>query len=543
MNLLRDRLFPVKRASSSEIHWIAPWEITSRFDEDPVVSLCYTRPDIAGSMAQFFIGLLQTIVHDNDDEDQWLAHYDTPPDPDQLRQWCEPWEAAFNVDGEGPRFMQDLNIALDQNKPVAISGLLMDAPGGNALKFNRDHFTKRDVVQTMSLELAVAALFQLQLSAPSGGQGHRTSMRGGGPLTTLLVTDSRSEGKSLWRSLWLNVLDWGNFEESYSCIRPDEPSADIFPWMAPTRESNTKELGTVTTIDDVHPLQMYWSMPRRIRLDFAGMVDGNCDLGGPAASKVLTSYFTKNYGANYEGAWDHPLSPYYQDKEGHWLPLHANTGGLTYRDWQGLVATNSGKRRAARVVRLANQDYRYEDIQLRVWAFGYHMDNANALAWYEALLPLYPVQEENSRIAFTNTVDAMVEAAQLARGYLQTAVKAAWFRRPGDKKGDTSAIDLSFWRRTEPDFYSCVDSLHSVHKGSGDDSSAERESIRSRWFQILKSAVNREFDTRVNLGDSRMDDHQRIVRARKELQRSLNGPKLKHVTLDLPKATTKRRSA
>ena len=90
---------------------------------------------------------------------------------------------AFVLDGAGPRFMQDREELV--GGVVPISGLLIDSPGANTIKNNVDLFVKRGRVTTLSRAAAAMSLFALQTFAPSGGAGHRTSLRGGGPLTTL----------------------------------------------------------------------------------------------------------------------------------------------------------------------------------------------------------------------------------------------------------------------------------------------------------------------------------------------------------------------
>ena len=78
--------------------------------------------------------------------------------------------------------MQDFE-ALDC-EPWPVSRLLIEAPGENTEKENKDLFQKRGQTPSLGLPAAAMALFTLQIYASSGGDGHRTSLRGGGPLTT-----------------------------------------------------------------------------------------------------------------------------------------------------------------------------------------------------------------------------------------------------------------------------------------------------------------------------------------------------------------------
>ena len=59
MNLIHDAWIPIRRKHGEETR-IAPWEVTTRYSDDPVVALAAPRPDFNGALIQFLIGLLQT---------------------------------------------------------------------------------------------------------------------------------------------------------------------------------------------------------------------------------------------------------------------------------------------------------------------------------------------------------------------------------------------------------------------------------------------------------------------------------------------------
>ena len=304
MNLIRDPWIPIRRRSGRD-EYIAPWQITDDLEGDPVVALNAPRPDFNGSLAQFLIGLFQTVMPPEGNYDyEWGVLYDEPPDPSTLRESLGEFESAFEFDGEGPRFMQDFERIEGEVKPV--SALLLENPGGQTLRLNTDHFIKRGAVDGLCHRCAAAALFSLQTNAPSGGAGHRTSMRGGGPLSTLIVPSESEnhEDTLLWKLIWLNVMTRHQTGELSGNQAKNTPS-DIFPWLGPIHSSE-KKTGRDTTPEDVNPLQMYWGMPRRIRLDFSGLEDGICGICG-AEEKVIRSYVTKNYGINYDSVVENPV--------------------------------------------------------------------------------------------------------------------------------------------------------------------------------------------------------------------------------------------
>jgi CRISPR system Cascade subunit CasA len=201
-NLINDRWIPA-RCSDGAVETIAPWEITDRIDDDAFVGFAWPRADFDGAAHEFLIGLLATAAAPADDE-EWLAWWEAPPAPELLRKRFAEFADAFALDGDGARFMQDMDL-LDGAVEVDVGALLIDAPGENTLRKNADLFVKRGTVSVLSRAAAAMALFTLQAYAPSGGQGHRTSLRGGGPLTTLALAQRIGQPPNLWGRLWPNV--------------------------------------------------------------------------------------------------------------------------------------------------------------------------------------------------------------------------------------------------------------------------------------------------------------------------------------------------
>src|SRR5690606_17995322 len=162
----------------------------------------------------FLIGLVQTawvLGGKAWDREQMLV---VPPAPEDLADAFAPWVHAFELDGEGPRFMQDLTLsAADKPAENGVAALLIESPGEQASERNTDHFIKRDQAGSMCVHCAAMALFTLMTNAPSGGAGHRTSLRGGGPLTTVLLYqpdhdyDPDAPQPALWRDIASNVRD------------------------------------------------------------------------------------------------------------------------------------------------------------------------------------------------------------------------------------------------------------------------------------------------------------------------------------------------
>ncbi len=516
LSLIDDPWIPVQRRSGRS-DWIRPADLTA--GDDPPVRLAAPRADFNGALAQWLIGLLQTAVPPND-SDVWADRFETPPTQAELEEAFASYAEIFQLDGDGPRFMQDLD-SLDGARESGIANLLIDMPGGNTLKNNADVFTKRGGVQAMCPVCTATALFTLQINAPSGGVGHRTGLRGGGPLTTLVACDPRSElenGSGLWHDLWLNVL-------TPDTLRSGNPArkapADIFPWLGDTRTSYPKTNGVDTTPDDVNPLQMYWAMPRRIRLEPPTEQSKRCGVCGRTADLVYTQYRSKNYGTNYIGAWAHPLTPHYVDKAGQALPMHPQPSGITYRHWVGLAYEDElepGKTLRADVVRACTQQDRLtQGEQRRIRAFGYDMDNMKARCWYEAEMPLYLIPADRID-AFAGLVETFVTSAVTVASRLRGAVRDAWLPSSGEVRGDLSVVTDAFYERTEAEFYRIAQVLAQHGNSAG--------SVSATWRATLQKSALKIFDQYAASGDVAFADPARIARARDKLRKYLYGKKL-----------------
>jgi CRISPR system Cascade subunit CasA len=310
----------------------------------------------------------------------------------------------------------------------------------------------------------------------------------------------------------LNVLNRDELEPA--------PALDfkVFPWLGKTRISDK---GQTTFPQDVHPLQAYWGMPRRIRLT-AKVKDSICDLCNRHADLLYREFRTKNYGMNYGGAWLHPLTPYRFDPKKNDSPLSVKgqQGGLGYSHWLGLALQDSQiGERAAHIVKLYNEERAKklsEKGAASLWCFGYDMDNMKARCWYDTQFPVFYLSSKQ-RINLVQWAGAIIHSAEEAVTMLRRAIKAARFRRPEEVKGDTSQIDAEFWQATEADFYRILDQLTVLAEDTRDIPSE----IKASWYQSLKQQLFRQFNAATLTSNPEELDLKRIVIARNSLSINL----------------------
>lgn len=190
LNLIEDAWIPVV-CEDGRRRVIAPWQMA----EAGVLRPDWPRPDLNLACYELLIGLV-FMADPPRDVEEWEDRF--TPDPARLKARLAPYAPAFNLLGNGARFLQDLEVM--EGAPNGVDMLFIDSSGGNTAKNNVDLMVYRDRYQGLDLPLAAMALYTFQNFAPSGGAGNRTSMRGGGPMVTLL--DPQSD---LWQIIWANM--------------------------------------------------------------------------------------------------------------------------------------------------------------------------------------------------------------------------------------------------------------------------------------------------------------------------------------------------
>jgi CRISPR system Cascade subunit CasA len=486
-----------------------------------VVAPAWPRPDFDAALQEFLVGLLGFALFPRD-EAAWLALWRKPPTVEELQHALDNLPAGFEIDGDGPRAFQDLSANdLADVEGTSIEQLLIESPGEQTMKLNKDLFVGRGRIERLGRPAAAMALITMQTYAPSGGQGHRTSARGGGPLTTLVdprvdKTGSHSPlDQPLWFKLWANVLPADEWKPSESASK-NFASDRILPWLAPTRVSDSAH-SLATTPSDAHPLQAYFGLPRRIRLEFGDA--GKCDLTGRDDQLTVVEFRMRNYGVKYEN-WQHPLSPHYKDKKDEWLPLHGQPGGVAWRDWAGLtMETPEVNRQPAQVV--ANFGRRARALKLssyQVHAFGFDMDNMKARGWVESNVPSYGGLNPEHQNLVLEAARRLANAVGVASTALLDAVKVALFDRAKDAPGDWSAVKAELWDITERSFYDFLRAMAEQH------STIEALNARCAEFAPALERVTVEIfdrwshDDRIPVGIAR-----RVVGARFSLVMALRG--------------------
>ena len=488
LNLISDAWIPVRRSSGSDV--IRPDQIA----ESDVLFPDWPRADLNLACLELLVGLVYLACPPEN-----ATHWKTRrPDADALRAALERLAPAFNLLGEGPRFLQDFELIEGARNPPDM--LFIDSAGESTAKKNADLMVKRTRYPDLDMALAAMALFTLQAFAPSGGAGNRTSIRGGGPMVTLVRPDA--DGDRLWPLVWANVPDG---------IPLGANELEELPWMHPTETSQKGQVTTPPDGDLPHP-EVFFGQPRRLRLVNEG--------------ERITGVIQSPWGTNYQ-RWVHPLSPYYHVKN-EVLPKHPKPGPFGYRNWRGIVLQTEGASRALCLERFLRQT---DSEPCSLLVGGWAMSNMSPLdfVWSEA--PVFPFDPEGEG---EDLAGRLVEAAEQVGYVLADAVK----RGLGEedlKTGAGARVRESFFAATQAPFEAL---LGRVLKNQG-------VQVQGDWLKLMRKTALDLFDAEVlpGLADLAESRRRQAVTARRNLLSSFGGygaPGGKiYTALNLPKPKRK----
>jgi CRISPR system Cascade subunit CasA len=531
MNLITDPWIPIVRADGTR-EKIAPWQIAEQ--QNPVMEIAAPRPDFQGALYQFLIALLQCSVAP-DGKIEWVKFVSEPPDVNQIKNAFDRLSHAFELYRDnGPAFMQEIG-AIDAAKSEVIAQLLIDEPGINTEEKNRDLFIHSGQKRLVCESCCAAALYALSINGPPGGAGHMAGILGNGPVITLIGR----EAGSLWDQICLNIIPQDEFTSTDFDV-----DASIFPWLGPTKTSESctskkcpdgcARCGTFP--EDKHPLHVYWGMARRIRLDGA-VESGLCDICGENSDILFGRYLNKPKGFRYCGSWHHSLTPRkFTDRTTLPEPLKGNQAERSYANWLALTYCDDDRniRAATNVHSFLEKQHLLATSSFKIHCFYYDMEpgQATARCWYEHHLPVISVDQEYREVFFSFVSD-LIASAKDAVKELRSQVKAAWFSRPKDAKGDTSMIDQSFWQATEADFYQQLHRLAQLPA----DTRAMPATVAQEWLQTLRRKCLDLFDHWSLEGEAEDMDLKRVVKARRFLDTNLNKAKSIKKLHDIAKST------
>ena len=492
-NLLMDPFLPV-RTRSGDTRTLALTELP--FAED-AIEPDWPRADFNSAAMELLIGIAALAMQPRNIDD-WAQVWENGPNQWEAR--LQALEPAFDLLGHGARFLQEQG-GLD-GKAVPIEALLIDSPGANGKKKNSDLLTHRDRYVQLGLPAAAMAVYTLQAYAPAGGAGHHTSMRGGGPLSTLVIPQADLP-VPLWRKVWANV-------PNTTPVRHLEHVCHwLKPGVVPGKICQGHEL--------FHDLHAFFGMPRRLSLIES---EGCCALTGQEG-RTISAFFQKPRGIDY-GFWVHPLTPYKRlrkDTE----PFSAKPTSARFRaaEWVLAALDNPPLRQRARTVTEAERSripYLRQGINAsppRLRVSGWNMKNMEATDWLVAEEPLYYTGDSERDAGLSIIAKTLASAVDEAAGRTVIATKIALF---GPVNPDVGRGVLADVRETVLNAGDSVFHEWMRRAFAGTDRS---ELLRS-WSEHLRKAAFDAFDRATPIPIADPQKARRILFARRHLAKQFD---------------------
>ena len=225
-------------------------------------------------------------------------------------------------------------------------------------------------------------------------------------MLTLVEADGDN---SLWESVWLNVLPANRWERLFG-----KSTGNPFPW--------TQKLRKTVSPQNSNSLEVYWAMPRRLRLvNEAGNVVG---------------LLRQPNGIDYQG-WKHPLTPYRVAATKEVVAVRIAPGHIGYGDWVGIATLGGPPGSTPAMVVSEFIQRRWEGGSLRLRACGWALVDAGSPGVFvEQTVPLMPTGD-----------------AELVKGMLDAAIKRS--RRLDDalKRLHVNTLRDRLFAETEADWY------------------------------------------------------------------------------------------
>lgn len=282
MNLLEDAWIPVRADGGAGTFRLLTYRELLCNAGDWQISL--PRDDLELACLQLLVCMTQVMFLPEDDR-ALRARLAEPLSPNDFSASVAPCREWFDLDHPTQPFMQSRGVKSAEDTPI--QKLLIGLPEGN----NHAFFNEAGEVRNLSGPLAAIALFNQASNSPSFGGGFKGSLRGGAPITTLVV------GKTLRETIWRNVLTRPRIAErqiNMPGFDQDQPT-----WVKPIKEKETihwNEIGLMRGL--------FWQ-PARVQLVKAE-VNMPCDVLSGVAVPVYTAFRKEKFNFTVEGVWPHP---------------------------------------------------------------------------------------------------------------------------------------------------------------------------------------------------------------------------------------------
>jgi len=283
MNLLTDAWVPVR-----ELGRFKQVPLAEVLCEDKDISLSLPRDDLEMAALQLLVSLTQVLWMPKDVSELRLR-IKTPLSPEEYQSAIEEKKEWFDLEHPEYPFMQEKTTP--QTAFASIQGIFAGMPDEKSTS-SHALFVESSQISYACPSCITIAVFNRASCTPNYSGKHKGALRGGAPVTTLLL------GNNLRENIWLNVMS----SEFVKEIIPLDENADNLPvWVNPIKNKSTFGAQTIGLLRG-----LFW---QPIHILFHNWEEGVCQLCR-TKGKVHGDYLrASDFKYTLNGIWPHPHSP------------------------------------------------------------------------------------------------------------------------------------------------------------------------------------------------------------------------------------------
>lgn len=285
MNLLTAPWIPVRAdGGTGEFKLLSYEDLLCCDDGGAGWRISLPRDDLELACLQLLVCLTQSIFLPSN-EHEWRWRFLEAVKPEDFADRIEPFLDWFELDHPTQPFMQSRGVKATEATPI--QKLFIGLPGGN----NHAFFNEVGEVGRISPGCAAIALFNQASNCPSFGGGFKGSLRGGAPITTLVMGDTIRE------TVWRNVVTLPRVRESLPDYEPDFNS-DRPTWVDPILKGESIYSTNIGLLRG-----LFWQ-PAHVEL-IPTHSEEMCDLTGQSCEHGYESFYSEKFPYTLQGVWPH----------------------------------------------------------------------------------------------------------------------------------------------------------------------------------------------------------------------------------------------
>lgn len=428
MNLLTDAWLPVLEDKSFRRIKLrdvlcseADWEIS------------LPRDDMELAAIQLLVSLTQVLFPVQDQSDL-IRRIKSPLSIGEFEDAVSKYRDWFDLDHPDIPFMQIRGVSAKEFTPI--QKLFVGLPEGNNHKF----FNAEGEISRVCGGCAAIALFNQASNSPNFGGRFMGSLRGGGPVTTLI------DAPSLRRRIWENVLPL----TEVSRLLPGRSYEDRPVWV------DRISKGTSVAAASIGLMRGLFWQPSHVEL-LSGE-RGACDHCGGTAETCYVGFNKERFTYQLEGFWPHPHGPrQWEEKKGErvvrFLSFTTTAPAWTQLT-QMLVLREEGKEGYMPAAVVSSRRKRRSGGPLHLLVGGYWVKKSSVVERRHELFSFSPGWEEGGD-QIAEIVHVGFQVASLVKESLKLA-------SVGKKRG-FKGIGVQLYKSAEQSFYhSSQNLIHSA---------------------------------------------------------------------------------